>query len=330
MADLPFPISGKDVTTVLQQMQRLMDELYQNRVAGAELGDVFEIGSDDILALKLSATGGLQKVSNALSVLVDPLDALKSTVAGLGIDNATATKHGALPILSDVATEFLNGKGLWIAALSAALYDANTIIKADVDDTPVALTVAAEALIGRTAAVDAGVITDLTPAQVRTMLGIATGDTVVFGAIKSDNYQNAAGTESLVWVPGDTWWEFSDDVRIAGTAIVNGLKVGNVTEWTLAESIADDAEVYLPTITANYSGHGFIQVSSGGTIAESAEFEIDSTGNAQLIRATANVVVNADTDGKMCIGTAAAQNPMVIKDRLGAGTRYHMVTLWYH
>ncbi len=145
-----------------------MDDLYQERIAGALLGDVFEIGADDILALRLSATGGLQKVSGELSALVDPLDALILTAAGLGITNATKIKHGALPILSDVATEFLNGKGLWVAALSAALYDANTIIKADTDNTPVALPVGEQTLVGR---ITGGAISALTVDQIHTLLG---------------------------------------------------------------------------------------------------------------------------------------------------------------
>ncbi len=264
-------------------------------------------------------------------------------------------------------------------------------------------------------------ISEKTPAHGVVVDGVTLKDgNVTAGVFLSDNFHNSTGTESLVWVPGDSWWEFSDDLRIAGTAIVDGLTIGtggagvdyfltfngetndgiltwmededyfkfddgilipageqiyfrdtaiavqstddgwlnlvadigvevnapimNVSElysvgeigcaevqyWASATNIADDGHVDLPTITANYSGHGFIQVSSAGTIVESAEFEIDSTGTAQIIRGTANVVVNANTDGKMCIGTAAAQNPMVIKDRLGAGTRYHMITFWYH
>ena len=251
--------------------------------------------------------------------------------------------------------------------------------------------------------------------------GVTLKDGNVYGGVVlTDNYHNSTGTESIVWIPADGWWELSDDVRITGTVIVNGLTIGvggagvdyfltfdgetnngvltwmededyfqfgdgiliptgeqiyfrdtavsiqstddgwlnliadvgaevnapilNVSElysageigcaevqyWASATNIADDGHVDLPTITANYAAHGFIQVSSAGTIVESAEFEIDSTGTTQLIRGTANVVVNADTDGKMCIGTAAAQNPMIVKDRLGAGTRYHMITLWYH
>jgi hypothetical protein len=99
--------------------------------------------------------------------------------------------------------------------------------------------------------------------------------------------------------------------------------------WAVVVNVADDGTVLLPTVTADAAGHGFIQVSAAGVIEQSAEFEIDSTGTAALIRGTAAVVVNADTDTKLCIGTAAAQNPMTIKNRLG-GTKTVMLTIWYN
>jgi hypothetical protein len=115
---------------------------------------------------------------------------------------------------------------------------------------------------------------------------------------------------------------------IASTGKFTSVNINGAISWSTAESVADDGHIDLPTITANCAAHGFIQVSSSGIINESAEFEINSTGNAALIRGTANVVANADTDTKVCIGTAAAQNPMIIKNRLG-GTRNIMITLCY-
>lgn len=52
------------------------------------------------------------------------------------------------------------------------LFDANTILKADADNTPDALTVAEQTILGR---ITAGVISALTPAQVRTLLNVADG-----------------------------------------------------------------------------------------------------------------------------------------------------------
>jgi len=92
-------------------------------------------------------------------------------------------------------------------------------------------------------------------------------------------------------------------------------------------TVDDDATFELPTITN--AAHGFVQVSAAGVIEQSAEFEIDSTGNTALIRGTAAVVVNADTDTKFCLGTAAAQNPMTVKNRLGA-VKAVLFNIWYH
>ncbi len=52
------------------------------------------------------------------------------------------------------------------------LFDADTILKADTDDTPVALTVAEQTLVGR---ITAGDITGLTAAEVRTLLNVEDG-----------------------------------------------------------------------------------------------------------------------------------------------------------
>ena len=111
--------------------------------------------------------------------------------------------------------------------------------------------------------------------------------------------------------------------------ILQGINSGGVNRYCYSAALADDASIALPTITANFSGHGFIQVSSSGVINESAEFEIDSTGDAALIRATANVIVGADTDGKVCIGTADNQNPMSIKNRLGGARNVMIVVDWH-
>jgi len=98
--------------------------------------------------------------------------------------------------------------------------------------------------------------------------------------------------------------------------------------YRFASTLADDATQALPTVTANYPSHGFVQVTTTSAIVESAEFEMGSDGTVNLIRATANVVTNADTDTKFCLGTAAGQNPLTVKNRLG-GIRQVLITFWY-
>jgi hypothetical protein len=121
---------------------------------------------------------------------------------------------------------------------------------------------------------------------------------------------------------GDKRW-ILQPVTIANVA------VGGTKYWGSTTSVADDGTIVLPAITANASAHGIVQVSAAGAIEQSAEFEIDSTGNVALIRGTDNVVANADTDGMLCIGTAAAQNPLTIKNRL-AGAKTVLISLWYN
>ena len=81
------------------------------------------------------------------------------------------------------------------------------------------------------------------------------------------------------------------------------------------KSVADDGIIYLPAITTN--AMGFVVV---GDDEERAFFTVNSTGTVTLINSSANITVNADTDGKLCLGTGAAQEPLQVKNRLGAKT----------
>jgi len=84
------------------------------------------------------------------------------------------------------------------------------------------------------------------------------------------------------------------------------------------KSVADDGIVTLPAVTTN--GYGKITVGTAATTY--AEFVVSSAGTVTLLGAavvtTADVVANADTDTKLCIGTAAGQEPLQVKNRLGS------------
>ena len=139
-----------------------------------------------------------------------------------------------------------------------------------------------------------------------------------------------ANDDLMQWDDPSSKWEPKSIAEIiSGQSIAPGpVTISSVEDWRYAASIADDGTKELPTIKANYAAIGNIVISSSGVIDESAEFEIDSTGTCQIIRGTANVVVNADTDTKVCLGTAAAQNPLIVKNRLG-GARNLMITIMY-
>lgn len=69
MPSSPFPITATETNEMITQMQSLMDDLYQNRLGGACVGDVFMVDDDDIFKLKYLAIGGLQKIAGSLAIL---------------------------------------------------------------------------------------------------------------------------------------------------------------------------------------------------------------------------------------------------------------------
>jgi hypothetical protein len=105
-------------------------------------------------------------------------------------------------------------------------------------------------------------------------------------------------------------------------------KVYSEKKFRHTAAVADDGTVTLPTITTDFPAIGLVEVATGGAIVESAEWNMSSDGTVNLIRSTANIVANADTDTKFCLGTAGGQNPLVIKNRLG-GSRNVMISFLY-
>ena len=105
--------------------------------------------------------------------------------------------------------------------------------------------------------------------------------------------------------------------------------IGGVEDWRYAAAIADDGTKALPTILANYAAKVEVIISSAGIIDANATFMIDSTGTVTPQVDSGNCVYNVDTDVKLCIGTAAAQNPLTIKYRLGSAVAKIMITMMY-
>ena len=91
---------------------------------------------------------------------------------------------------------------------------------------------------------------------------------------------------------------------------------------TFGGNILDDGTFPLPLISN--SGWGVLVV---GSDEERASFSMASDGTINLIYGSSKVVVNADTDGKICIGTSVA-NPCIVKNRLGS-TKTVTVQFWF-
>ena len=84
-------------------------------------------------------------------------------------DDEKTDDEGLTPAGRLLASEYNDLVTAVKARVLESLFDANTIIKADSDDTPAALTVDEQRLVGR---ITAGVITGLTATQVRTLLSV--------------------------------------------------------------------------------------------------------------------------------------------------------------
>ena len=138
MADLPSPIDARDLQGLMAQIQKLMEDLYQDRIGGSYIGDVFASDADDVLTLsignglektsnvllvKLSSTGGLQFASGAVGVKCKAGGGLATSVDGLEVSGASTwafktinCPDGTDPV-ADQAADTLNlaaGNGLTI------------------------------------------------------------------------------------------------------------------------------------------------------------------------------------------------------------------------
>jgi len=145
------------------------------------------------------------------------------------------------------------------------------------------------------------------------------------------NLAGIANNDLMQWDdPSSKWLPKSIDEVILNQNIAPGpVTIGTVEDWRYAASILDDGTKALPTIKADYAAKVEVIVSSAGIIDANATFLIDSTGTVTpQIESVGNVVYNIDTDIKLCIGTAAAQNPLTIKNRLG-GVKNIMITMKY-
>lgn len=92
-------------------------------------------------------------------------------------------------------------------------------------------------------------------------------------------------------------------------------------------SIVDDGTIIMP-FSIDYFAWGWIAVGSPTNVDARSMFFIDGNGDVTLISNSSNVVANVDTDTKVCIGTQVSQEPLIIKNRLGA-SRHVTLMVFY-
>lgn len=105
--------------------------------------------------------------------------------------------------------------------------------------------------------------------------------------------------------------------------LIGLMRQGELFMWPYQGDLADNATFNLPAFT-----DGCMALIQAGNNEEYAIFMVDDDGDVILIANSANVSANADNDGDLCIGTAATQEPLVIKNRLGATKNINLI-MWY-
>ncbi len=132
---------------------------------------------------------------------------------------------------------------------------------------------------------------------------------VGFLPTRMEIYLSRAGAAAEVFRfnPGGTFWITSADAAATPVAASGPLKM-----FGHYKSLGDDAIITLHTPTTN--GFGFISCNDGTTYAY---FQVSAAGTFTLSLNSADVVANADTDGKLCLGIAAPDASFSVKNRLG-------------
>lgn len=266
---------------------------------------------------------GLKAATDALATVYQPLDADLTALAAAGNSTVLAattasfttddeSKLDNIEALADV-TDAANVDAA--GAVMEADYNANTILAASSDNTPAALTVGEQTLVGR---ITAGSIAALTATQVRTLLNVADGatdDTTVDAHIADTTDAHDASAISFSPAEGiaatDVQAAIQEVVTDAAATYVPLLNVpvvvsgtadtlasgdnGKINRYTNASAVT----VTLPTDAADDLADGFnctlICEGAGGLSLDTTGLTIAGGSNTSISQGEAMVVVKTAT-----------------------------------
>ena len=210
------------------------------------------------------------------------------TMPDLDLDLGTInTKLGTIETSADV-TDATNVDAA--GAVMESDYDANTVLAADTDNTPAALTIAEQTLIGR---ITGGNITGLTESQVKTLLSIDNVNNLKFNlnasagpTVDDDTTQGYSVGSMWVDVSNDATYICQDASTAAAvwTDVTSGAAGGDPDQNTFTNFATDTGTTPVPdttTDTLTYIGGDGIRTDG------------DSTGDSITISA-------CDDDGDTC------------------------------
>ena len=82
MATVPFPITEDSFEGIRRQVYELLRNIYEEKIGGADLGDVFSLPGE-VLTLEIADSSGLTKAGNELAVDYSSTGGLTITATGL-------------------------------------------------------------------------------------------------------------------------------------------------------------------------------------------------------------------------------------------------------
>ena len=82
MADVPFPLNTDDPESFKSQIWELFRQIYEEKIGGADLGDVFGI-TNDVMTLVLATASGLTKSGSELAISPTSTGGIQVTADGV-------------------------------------------------------------------------------------------------------------------------------------------------------------------------------------------------------------------------------------------------------
>ena len=142
---MPFPITAKDAAQLIQQALRMFEDMYQERLGGASIGDVFTLmissgleKESGYLQVSISGTGGLQFTSGELGCKVKSGGGISVDADGLQVSGEnqlffkTFTPTSGEPVVADQNADSMTlTEGAGISITGTAATDTITIANTD-------------------------------------------------------------------------------------------------------------------------------------------------------------------------------------------------------
>lgn len=250
--------------------------------------------------------GGV-KLRNGQTTIANAMDFADRRIWFGGPLGNVTTDHGGLTGLGDDDHP---------QYLLESTYDANSILKADSDNTPVALTMGASTILARLAT---GGIVAATVAQIKTLLAYALSElSGVLGATQGGTGQSTVASGDLLYgSAADTWSRLAIGGQFAALRILSDLPVWlnplaqpvkNSSGATASEGdigLLNAAGEYITTTTADQVGvwcavvqggangstifvvqRGFVTIAYDGTVPSAGDFLTTSTVAGKAVRQT--------------------------------------------